>query len=142
MIRALLLALALAGCEGQVRESPAVPEDWYPLKHTYEAFARMDSIAQADTSRPRGTVLWPAWPPAGSDAGFVHPDSAIAQADPTTEADWPWLAQPCSLTVKNDTQHTLLLEQAHVVTLAKPGDSLTVELGGLVTIREEGSYDE
>lgn len=68
--------------------------------------------------------------------------AVIAQANPTTEADWPRLAPPCSLTVTNATAHTLLIEQAHVVTLAKPGGTYTVELGGPVTIREEASYDE
>lgn len=75
--------------------------------------------------------------------GQVHVESApIAQADPTKEADWPRLAQPCSLTVTNATPRTLLLEQECVVTLAKPGSTYTVALDGSVTIREEASYDE
>lgn len=112
-----------------------------------------ESIAQAD---PRTEADWPRpfvnsppdtmsyiaapWAPADTTcwertaAGWKRRDGAPAmrRASGTTG----------SLTVTNATPRTLLLEQAHVVTLARPGSTQTVALEGSVTVREEASYDE
>lgn len=169
MTRALLLALALAGCEGEVHvESEG--DDWYPGKYVNKALVEMakaraqgrraifvnasDSTAVLATytsgqrwdirvaGHDRVKLLADSAFVIGYEPPLIVESAPIAQADPTTEADWPRLAQPCSLTVTNATPRTLLLEQAHVVTLAKPGSTQTVALEGPVTIREEASYDE
>lgn len=169
MIRALLLALALAGCEGQVhvesvpiaQADPTKEADWpgiYGYRRPHYVFQRKNQFpARNPMWTPDSLTKEADWPGLneGHSAlswGYRSGDGAALVRLPGADGRYEWMAWPAlvdtvkarnpdSLTVTNATPRTLLLEQECVVTLAKPGSTQTVALEGSVTIREEASYD-